>query len=324
MDYRVLGRTGLRVSVLGFGCGNVGGLLIRGTPAEREQAVARALELGINYFDTAVAYGDGVSERHIGQALRPFKSGWALGTKFRVDPGERDVAGAVARSLDGSLQRLGLERVDLLQLHNAIGAPRGLAARVVLDEVVPALERLREAGKVRFYGITANGEPGAIHEVIESGLVDTAQVFYNLLNPSAGRDVPADFPGVNFRRLLQRAHARGVGVISVRMLAAGALSGASERHPVAVPSVEPIASGPDYETDVRRAQRLQFLVDEGHAKSLVEAALRFVAGTPEVSTALLGYSSLEHLETAAASVARGPLPAPALARLGEAWATFAK
>jgi L-galactose dehydrogenase/L-glyceraldehyde 3-phosphate reductase len=217
-----------------------------------------------------------------------------------------------------------MERVDLLQLHNAIGPPRGLPARFVLDEVVPALERLRKDGKVRFYGITANGAAGAIHEVIESGAVDTAQVFYNLLNPSAAVDVPAGFPGEDFRRLLHRTRARNVGVISVRMLAAGALSGVMERHPVAVPSVEPIASGPDYDTDVRRAQALRFLVDEGYAGSLVEAALRFVTGTPEVSTALLGYSSLEHLETAAAAVARGPLPAPALARLADVWKTFAR
>jgi aryl-alcohol dehydrogenase-like predicted oxidoreductase len=324
MDYRLLGRTGLRVSVLGFGCGNVGGLIIRGTPAEREHAVARALELGINYFDTAVAYGDGVSERHIGQALRAFKSGWYLGTKFRVEPSEKDVPGAVARSLEGSLQRLGMERVDLLQLHNPIGTPRGLTARFVIDEVVPALERLRKDGKVRFYGITANGEPGAIHDVIESGAIDTTQVFYNLLNPSAGRDVPAGFPGVDFRRLLHKTREGNVGVIGVRVLAAGALSGVSERHPVAVPSVDPIASGPDYDTDVRWARSLRFLVDEGHAASLVEASFRFVTGTPEVSTALVGSSSLEHLETAAAAVARGPLPGPALARLADAWKTFAR
>jgi L-galactose dehydrogenase/L-glyceraldehyde 3-phosphate reductase len=302
----------------------VGGLVIRGTPAQREHAVARAMELGINYFDTAVAYGDGVSERHIGQALRAFKSGWYLGTKFRVDPSERDVPGAVARSLDGSLQRLGMERVDLLQLHNPIGTSRGLTARFVLDEVVPALERLRKDGKIRFFGITANGQAAAIHEVIDSGAVDTAQVFYNLLNPSAGADVPAGFPGEDFRRLLSRARERSVGVISVRMLAGGALSGVVERHPVAVPSVDPIASGPDYATDVRRAQSLRFLVDEGYAGDLVEAALRFVTGTPEVSTALLGYSDLAQLETAAAAVARGPLPPAALARLADAWKTFAR
>ena len=70
MEYRMLGRTGLRVSALGFGCGNVGGLMIRGTPAERERALARALEHGVNYFDTAPSYGDGQSETNLGAALR--------------------------------------------------------------------------------------------------------------------------------------------------------------------------------------------------------------------------------------------------------------
>src|SRR5438132_1527810 len=67
MDYRTLGRTGLRVGVLGFGCGNVGGLLVRGTPAEQERAVARAVDLGLNYFDTAPLYGDGQSETNLGR-----------------------------------------------------------------------------------------------------------------------------------------------------------------------------------------------------------------------------------------------------------------
>ena len=70
MDYRTLGKTGLRVSTLGFGCGNVGGLMVRGAPAEQERAVARAIELGINYFDTAPSYGDGQSEQNLGRVDR--------------------------------------------------------------------------------------------------------------------------------------------------------------------------------------------------------------------------------------------------------------
>ena len=84
MDYRALGQTGLRVSALGFGCGNVGGLMVRGTPADRERAVARAIELGINYFDTAPSYGNGLSERHLGQALSALKADVYVGTKFRL------------------------------------------------------------------------------------------------------------------------------------------------------------------------------------------------------------------------------------------------
>src|SRR5687767_8736945 len=99
MEYRTLGRTGLRVSTLGFGCGNVGGLMIRGKPAERERALARALEWGINYFDTASLYGDGQSEQNLGQTLRALKAEVYVGTKVRlapVLPGE--IPDAIARS----------------------------------------------------------------------------------------------------------------------------------------------------------------------------------------------------------------------------------
>lgn len=74
MEYRSLGRTGLRVSALGFGCSNGAGLMVRGAPKDRERTVARALELGINYFDTAPSYGDGLSELHLGDALRALRA----------------------------------------------------------------------------------------------------------------------------------------------------------------------------------------------------------------------------------------------------------
>ena len=319
MEYRTLGRTDLRVSALGFGCGNVGGLMIRGAPAERERAVARALELGINYFDTAPSYGDGESERNLGQALRALRASPHVGTKFRLEPGDLgDVRGVIARSLEASLARLGMERVGLFQLHNPVAmraAADAVPAAVVLDAVVPALQALRQAGKLRFYGITAIGETDALHRVVGAGALDTSQVFYNLLNPSAGAAVPSGFPGQDFRRLLDVARAQRVGVIVVRALAAGALSGERARHPIAVPSVAPIATGPDYAADVERARALRALVTEGHAASLVEAALRFPLANDAVGTVLLGYSSLDQLEYAAAAVAKGPLPAAALARV---------
>lgn len=319
MDNRVLGRTGLGVSVLGFGCGNVGGLMIRGTPADRERAVARAMELGINYFDTAPSYGDGESETNLGAVLKRLRARVYVGTKFRLTDGDlKDPATAIAQSLEGSLERLGRDGVDLFQLHNHITPRRddsGLGATDVLDRVIPALEKLREQGKTRFYGITALGDTDTLHQVIGSGRLHTAQVCYNMLNPSAGLEVSPKFPGQDFRRLIGRAHARGVGVIVIRVLAAGALSGTTARHPVAVPSVDPIATGPSYVADVRRAQALQPLVDEGHAASLPEASLRFAISHPDVSTVLLGYSDLKQLEDAVAAVTKGPLSEAALRRL---------
>jgi aryl-alcohol dehydrogenase-like predicted oxidoreductase len=328
MDYRTLGRTGLRVGALGFGCGNVGGLLIRGTPAERERAVARALELGINYFDTAPIYGDGQSETNLGQVIRALKPRLYVGTKFRVpDVPAGELPAAVARSLEESLRRLGLPRVDLLQCHNLVTRERNgrsVSVKDMRDAIVPALIRLVEQGKIGFYGMTALGETAALHEVLDARVVQTAQVCFNLLNPSAAHALPPQFPAQDFGRLLDHAARSRVGVIVIRVLAAGALSGTEARHPIAVPTVEPIASAPEYAEDVRRARMLEALVEDGHAGSLVEASLRFALTSGAVSTVLLGYSSLEHLEYAAASVAKGPLSAAALARLPALWARFAQ
>jgi aryl-alcohol dehydrogenase-like predicted oxidoreductase len=325
MDYRSMGKTGLQVSALGFGCGDVGGLMVRGAAVERERAVARALELGINYFDTASAYGRGQSEIHLGQVFKALNVNAYVGTKFRLTASDMgNIRAAVANSLTASLQRLNMERVDLFQLHNRIGPQRSadasmLSVQDVLEEVVPALQALQQQGKIRFYGITALGETTALHQLLDTGVLDTAQVCYNLLNPSAGVEVPAGFPAQDYGRLLEHTRQQQMGVIAIRALAAGALSGSEARHPVAVPTVSPIGSGPDYATDVRHAHTFSALVAAGHVDSLVEAALRFTLSNSAVSTMLLGYSSLEHLELAATYVTRGPLPQATLERLPVLW-----
>jgi aryl-alcohol dehydrogenase-like predicted oxidoreductase len=285
--------------------------------------------LGINYFDTAPSYGDGLSERHLGQVLSTLKPQVYVGTKVRLTIQEMaHIRQAITNSLEASLQRLALERVDLLQLHNHIAGQRHPNADVlsvadVLHEVVPTLQSLQQQGKIRFCGITGLGDTAALHQVIDAGVLDTVQVCYNLLNPSAGTAVPEGFPAQDFGRLLEHTQGQRMGVIGIRVLAAGALSGTAARHPVAVPTVAPIASGPDYRTDVQRAQTLRALSEEGYAHDLVEASLRFAIGHPALSTVLLGYSSLEHLESAATAVAKGPLPAAAQQRLATLWQGFA-
>jgi len=317
----------LRVSTLAFGCGDVGGLMVRGTPAERERGVARAIELGINYLDTAPAYGSGESEKNLGQVLRALKPAAIVGTKWRLGAADlADVPGAVARSVEQSLGRLGLERVDLLHLHNLIGRvgdERPLGVARVLEAVVPAVRRLQEQGKVRFFGVTASGETGALHRVLTSGAVDTAQVVFNLLNPTGAYEVPAGFPAQDYDRLLLLAREQGVGTIGIRAVAGGALSGQVERHPTAIPSVAPIASGPDYATDAARARALQPLVAQGHAGSLIEAALRFAITGDAMSTVLIGCSDLAQLDFAAAAVNKGPLSPAALATLSTIWGQLA-
>ena len=323
MENRPLGRTGMDVSVLGFGCGDVGGLIVRGAPAERTRAIARAVELGVNYFDTATSYGEGVSERHLGAILRELNLDVYLGTKVRLRPEDlADIPGAITRSIDASLGRLGRAAVDLLQFHNPIApAAAGSAIGVsqILDQVIPTFERLKTQGKIRFYGITANGDPDALHRVIDDGAIYTSQVFYNMLNPTAGGQTDVPFAGIDFKGLLPRAKRKRIGTIGVRALAGGALSGVAEKHPIAMPAVTPIASGPTYESDLRAAEILKTLVKDGHVRTLPEAAYRFIISHDAISTVLVGASTIEHLEEAAAAVNRGPLPAPALARLGDLW-----
>src|SRR5467141_3216398 len=112
----------MKISALGFGCGAVGGIMVRGDPADQERIVARAIAAGVNYFDTAVLYGDGESEKNLGRVLQKLKPANAIvGTKVRVPPGEPGrIADAVTTSLEGSLARLGLDHVDIFHLHNPI------------------------------------------------------------------------------------------------------------------------------------------------------------------------------------------------------------
>ena len=327
VEKRRFGRTGLDVSALGFGCGAVGGLMIKGDAADQERAVGRALELGINYFDTAQMYGDGESERNLGRVLRALKPDCYVGTKVRLPPTERGKIGAaIAASLEASLKRLQREQVDLFQFHNAIVATTDgadLAADTVLDEVAPAFERLRAQGKFRFFGITANGETAALHRVIDARAFDSAQASYNLLNPSPGAAVPSGYPAQDYGNLLGHAAAAEMGVIVIRVLAGGALSGTEERHPLGSPPPAPIGSGVSYSRDVERARRFEPLVREGHADSLIEAAIRYPLAQRTVSTVLVGYSTLEQLEYAARAVEKGPLSAAALARIAEIQRGFA-
>ena len=329
MEQRTLGRTGLKVGALGFGCGDVGGLIVRGTAAERERAVSRALDAGVNYFDTAASYGNGESERNLGATLRALRVRPYVGTKVRVPPEAGDTAAAVIDGVEASLERLGMDGVDLVQLHNPILADgaaagrSGLPLRRVTDEVVPALERLRRQGKTRFIGVTALGDTRALHALLDAGVIDTAQVCVNLLNPTAVVTPPAGFPAQDFGRLLDRAQQAGVGTIAIRVLAAGALSGTVSRHPIAMPKVAPIASGDDYEQDVERALRLRPLVDKGYASTLMEASIRFALTHRGLSTVLVGTSELAHLEAAVAAVERGPLPPAALELLDGLWRDIA-
>ena len=328
MQLRVFGRTGMQISVLGFGCGAVGGLMVRGDATDQERTVARAIAAGVNYFDTAVLYGDGESESNLGRILQRLKPADVIvGTKVRVPPAEVGrIADTVTTSLEGSLARLRLDRVDILHLHNPItetGGGSALSVRQVLDEVVPALERLRQQGKIRFLGITALGDTAALHQVIDARAFDSAQAVYNMLNPSAAEPLPKNYPAQDYGRLFDHTQSAGVGVVGIRVLAGGALSGSTERHPIAGSAPEPIGSAMSYDADVDRARRLMPLVKEGFAASLTEAAARFALSHPAMGTILVGMATPQQFEDALAAVQKGPLPQAALDRLSALRQAFA-
>jgi L-galactose dehydrogenase/L-glyceraldehyde 3-phosphate reductase len=302
--------------------------MVRGAPAEQDRAVARALQVGVNYFDTAVQYGNGESEKNLGRVLRTLKPDNAIvGTKVRLPAADFSrIRSAVAESLEASLWRLRMERVDIFHLHNAISTAGGgetLSVQQVLNEVVPAFQRLREQGKTRFLGITAVGDTPALQQVLDAGAFDSAQVSYNMLNPSAAVPLPDGYPAQDYGRLFEHTKAAGVGVIGIRVLAAGALSGVSERHPVASPPPEPIGSALSYDADLERARRLMPLVTEGFADSLAEAAVRFAISHPAMGTILVGMATPEQFEAALAAVQKGALPQAGLDRLAELQRGFA-
>lgn len=309
----------MKISILGFGCGAIGGLMVRGDHADQERAIGRALDAGVNYFDTAWAYGKGESEKNLGRVLNKLQPRDVIvGTKVRLQPGIGPTPEFITQSLEGSLQRLGREQVDILHFHDPITSAGGgntLTAQQLLEQVVPVFEALRRQGKVRFLGVTATGDTPALQQVIDTGVFDSAQVIYNMLNPSAAVHLPPSYPAQDYGKLFEHTQAAGVGVIGVRVLAGGALSGSSVRHPIAGAAPAPIGSAASYEGDVKRAQRLMPLVKEGFASSLTEAATRFCISHPAMGTILVGMATPQEFEDALAAVTKGPLSKAALDRL---------
>ena len=315
MRYRTLGNTGLDVSEIVFGGGAVGGLLIRADDDTRRQAIARALEAGVNWIDTAPMYGDGASEEAIGWLLaeRPPAERPHIATKALLDPDAGDLAGQVERSLVESLKRLQMDSVDLLQVHNLIYGERsrgnGLSVDDMLEPVRRGLERVRDAGLTRHVGFTANGEPTALRAVVESGFYETAQVYYNMINPSAGWSVPSNWSGHDFENLIALCQAKNVGVLVIRALAAGVLA-TDVRHG----REGEIIPNANVESNERKAAMLMAAIGEDEG-TRAQIAVRFALSNPGVSGVVVGLADLDHLVQALGAVERGPLPAAALDRL---------
>lgn len=304
------------VSRLGVGCGSVGGLMVRGDAAEQQRMIGHALEAGVTYFDTAPSYGDGRSEENLGRVLAALDDGGRalVGTKVGLSSDELgNPAAAIRRSLEASLRRLGRERVDLFQLHNrlqespAAGDEGGAALPAVLGEIGDAMRRAVEDGLVGHIGFTGLGETGAVLRAVDEGPFETVQAYFNVLNPSGV------WPGTaggeqDFEGLIGRASGRGVGVINIRVYAAGALAGDVVRHPIAAQmGGRPLVPGAAYTEDVARSKGPAQLAAELGLESGMEIGLRFALGAPGIATVLVGLSSFEQLETALRWERRGPL-----------------
>ena len=316
MEQRTLGRTGLPVSALGFGCGAIGGLMVKGDRAEQRRAVDRAIAAGIRYFDTAPSYGDGRSEENLGVVLAEIGAPAAdlvIGTKFRLDAEEaRDASVAKQRiraSLEASLRRLQRDRVHLLQLHNRIvlesNASGGLTVEDVLGPVLEGLHIVQAAGLTQHIGITGTGDTAAVRQVLESAHYGSAQIFFNALNPSAGWAGHVSPGGHDFGGIIDVASQHATGVIVIRPLAAGAVTASANRHPNA--GRPGGVAGEDYAQDLARAASIQSLASSLGLESPVELALRFALTKTGVSTVLAGFSDISQVESAIRWAERGPL-----------------
>jgi len=291
--YRCLGRTGLQVSEIGLGTVEIGldyGVPVAGEhlrPFEEWAAhlLHRALDLGVNFIDTARAYG--ASEEVIGRALKTRRHEYILASKLapirEEGQSDRKLREQVKASIGESLRALQTDVIDLLQLHHA---PVEVVRR---GRVLEAVQEAQKAGYVRFIGASTYGEEAPL-AVLEDGRYDTLQVAYNL----ADRQLE--------ERVLPLAQEKNVGVIVRSVLLRGVLT---HRY----------AFIPDQLAELRAAiAQLNGLVGE-EVGSLPEMAYRFVLAHPAVNTALVGTSRLEELQAALEFASRGPLPPALLARI---------
>lgn len=321
MRTRPFGRTGLEVSEIVLGGGVVGGILVLPAEETRRAALKRAVAAGVNWIDTAPLYGNGSSEETIGRYLPQLAPKPQISTKVRLKPEDLgDISGAIERSLEQSLKRLDVDRITLLQLHNQLGmvdAPRALAIEHLLKRggVADAMDRLKAQGLIRASGLTALGETAACIQAIESGRFEAAQVYYNLLNPSAAWSrAPAGWSAQDFSGVMEACRRRDVAVMSIRALAAGVLA-SPERHGREVV----IASGSELDREARRAAAVRSTLGEAYSTP-AQAALRFVLANPDVTCTVVGIAALRHLDEALAAAEQGPLPAAALQLLAPLWA----
>ncbi len=300
MQYRTLGRTGIKVSAISFGAGPVSGLMTGSDANAQRDVVAAAIEAGINWFDTAPGYGAGSSEANLGRALSEIKPAEPIhiATKVRIPLDSTEPIGdIIRRSVDESLQRLRVSSVTLLQLHNGITAWRGdepdsITPDDILsrDGVADAFDRLSDERLILHTGLTGTGQPTAMKTVIHSGRFDTVQTPYNALNPSAGATSPTQHGDTDYGNILADCAEMRMGVFAIRVFAAGALLG---QVPSAHTLKTPYFPLDLYQRDAAQAEQLRAELRDG--ESLTEFAVRFVLSHSAVSSAIIGFGSPSHV-----------------------------
>ena len=303
MQYRPLGITGISVSSIAFGAGPVSGLLTGDVVDTQRAVVERAIQLGVNWFDTAAGYGNGQSERHLGAALAGIRSDQPLhvATKFRVQlTTQTDLRPLVVESVKESLSRLNLPRVTLLQIHNSItrnrlDQPTSITPEDVLGPrgLLAGMQEVRAAGWVDQFGLTGIGDAEALCNVMRSREFATIQAPVHFLNPSALRETPRELCDPDFGGFLRTAHELGMGIFAIRVFAAGALLGAE-------PSPHTFKT-PFFPLDLYRRDeaRVRQLIERlGSLSKIRELVLRYVVSLPEITSAIIGLGQVNHVAEA--------------------------
>ena len=334
MEFRKLGATGLPVSEIGFGCGGTAGLMIRGSFDEQLSAVSRALELGINYFDEAPDYGNGESEVNLGRILRELGAHPVITTKVEVREADlADVAGHVERSVDASLRRMGVDHVDIVQIHNGPVAAKptlhdrdyrvlGMYDYLGRGGALEGLLRIRAAGKAKYLGFVCRGNDGPeVRQLIETGEFTMINLNYTLLNPSAAMEPPAAMEvEADFGQVIGYAAQHGVSVAVYSPLASGVLTDGAldSEQPHRLSGLAGREVSGARRRQLALAGRLRFLAD-GQKSTLAQAAIRFALMHPDVTTVLAGVSSLQQLEETSAASGLGPLSPEQIAQVDAVW-----
>jgi len=293
MEYVTLGRTSLKVSVAGLGCGGFSRLGL-GTGKSEAEAVAlvrQALDLGVNLLDTAAAYG---TETVVGEAIKSVpRDSVVIATKAWVPRREgRSAADRAVQSLDNSLRRLGTDNIDIFQLHGV--SPR--AYDHARDIIAPALLKEREKGKIKYLGVTETGSSDAEHAMarraVEDGIWDTVMIAFHMMHQNARTRV---FPLTMPNR-----------VGTLLMFAVRNIFSKPERLATALRELTASGQLPRWLADAPNP--LGFLIHEGGARMITEAAYRFVRHEPGVDVVLFGTGEPEHLRENIAAILAPPLP----------------